>query len=120
MSDLPEWASEHGQKIKSSLPPVVSDNARADASAATTETVSQLKTIRGYYTKNIINKVLKDGNLKPSITHASEEKSVPLPATFIHDVSKLLEKKDTSVKLYSKFPFPNRKTRKLGDFQAAA
>jgi methyl-accepting chemotaxis protein len=102
------------------LPQVVSDNARADASAAATETVSQFKTIRGYYTKNIIKKVLKDGNLKPSITHASEEKSVPLPATFIHDVSKLLEKRDTSVKLYSKFPFPNRKDRKLDDFQATA
>jgi methyl-accepting chemotaxis protein len=45
---------------------------------------------------------------------------VPLPATFIHDVSKLLEKKDMKVNLYSGFPFPVRKDRKLDDFQAKA
>ena len=61
-----------------------------------------------------------DGNLKPSFNHSSEAKGVPLPATFIHDMSDLLAEKDTNIKLYSIYPFPNRATRELDDFQLEA
>lgn len=38
----------------------------------------------------------------------------------IHDLSEPLSKQDTTIKLYSKFPFPNRKDRQLDSFQAEA
>ena len=75
------------------------------------ETVSQSKTIRGYYTKNIIAKVKANGTMKPAINHKGVPNTVPLPATFVHDISKLLEKQDTKVGLYSAYPFPNRASR---------
>lgn len=102
------------------MPAEIADNVKANAADSATQIVRQFKTIRGYYTKNVIKKVVKDGNLKPSFNHATEEKGVPLPATFIHDVSKLLAEEDTSVSLYSPYPFPNRADRKLDGFQQAA
>jgi methyl-accepting chemotaxis protein len=43
-----------------------------------------------------------------------------LPATMIHDMSALLAKEDTTVNLYSAYPYPNRSKRALDDFQQAA
>lgn len=102
------------------LPPVIADNVRADAVRTAQQIANQFKTIRGYYTKNVIKKAVADGNLKPSFNHASEEGSIPLPATFIHDMSELLKEEDTSVNLYSDFPFPVRGERVLDDFQQRA
>ncbi len=102
------------------LPNVIGNSVRSDAIQSATTIANQFKTIRGYYTKNVISKVKADGNLKPSYNHKTMEKGVPLPATFIHDMSELLAEKDTSVKLYSAYPFPNRAERKLDDFQQAA
>ena len=99
---------------------MISDNARKEAIHAASETVGQFKALRKYYVQNIIKKVLADGNLKPSINHAKEKKSIPLPATMIHDLSAALSKRDTTVKLYSAYPFPNRKDRKLDPFQTEA
>jgi methyl-accepting chemotaxis protein len=102
------------------LPTYLADNARLDAVQTAEITAKQFKTIRGYYTKNIISKAKKDGNLKPSFDHKTMEKGIPLPATFIHDVSELLAKSDTQIKLTSPYPFPNRANRKLDDFQQNA
>ena len=68
----------------------------------------------------MIAKVKASGALNPSYDHKSMKDGVPLPATFIHDMSELLKEKDTSIKLYSAYPFPNRADRKLDDFQQAA
>jgi methyl-accepting chemotaxis protein len=68
----------------------------------------------------VIKKALQSKALKPSINHAGVPGTIPLPATFIHDLSKLLQKEDTSVNLYSGFPFPNRKERKPDSFQQKA
>ena len=88
------------------LPQQIETNTRASAVAAARTTVGQFKTIRGYYTKNVIKKALQSKALKPSINHAGVPGTIPLPATFIHDLSKLLQKEDTSVNLYSGFPSP--------------
>ncbi|WP_420549133.1 methyl-accepting chemotaxis protein [Curvivirga sp.] len=102
------------------LPGQMANNALEDAKISAMRTADQFKTIRGYYTKNVISKILKDGDLKPSYSHKNEEKGVPLPATFIHDMSELLAEKDTSIKLYSIYPFPNRQTRTLDTYQQEA
>ena len=58
--------------------------------------------------------------ITPSFNHKVEPKSIPLPATPIHDMSHLLEEENTSLYLYSPFPFPHREDRQLDDFQQAA
>ena len=82
--------------------------------------IDQYKTLRGYYVKSIIKKVKgNDTGLKISYDHKTMEDGIPLPATLIHDMSELLSKKsgeNVKLKLYSEFPFPNRKNRKLDEF----
>lgn len=95
---------------------IVSQNAVDQA----TSLVEQFKTIRGYYTKNVIKKIVADGNMKPSYDHADDPAAIPLPATFIHDLSKLLAEKDTRLNLYSAYPFPNRSDRQMSEFQQRA
>lgn len=102
------------------VPSVVADNVRDQAVESAKQTAGQFKAIRGYYTRNVISKVVKSKVLKPTFSHKTQANGVPLPATFVHDMSALLEKEDTSVKLYSKFPFPNRNSRQLDGFQSAA
>ena len=102
------------------FPKMMAENAKHEATRQGQQIADQFKTIRGYYTKNIIKKVVKSKDLKPSVNHKNEAGAVPLPATFIHDVSKLLAKKDMNVNLYSGYPWPNRKDRKLDDFQTKA
>ena len=102
------------------LPRVVENNAEQSAVEAASAIVEQFKSIRGYYTANIISKVKADGNLKPSFDHKKMKKGIPLPATFIHDISEVLSKKETKVKLYSSYPFPNRSERVLDSYQKEA
>jgi HAMP domain-containing protein len=102
------------------IPDLIASNTRQAAVASAIETVAQFKTLRGYYTKNVIAKVKANGSIKPAIDHAGVANRVPLPATLIHDLSQLLHQQNTSIRLYSAFPFPNRKTRQLDDFQTEA
>lgn len=82
--------------------------------------IDQFKTLRGYYVKSVIKKVKgNDTGLKISFDHKTMDDAIPLPATMIHDMSELLGEKgkeNIKLKLYSDFPFPNRKDRKLDGF----
>ena len=102
------------------IPRMVTNNTRDAAVRSAVQTVKQFKTIRGYYTKNVIKKAKANGALKPSFNHATEPNSIPLPATLIHDLSALLAAEDTTIALYSAFPFPLRKDRALDEFQSEA
>lgn len=83
-------------------------------------TANQFRTIREYYTNSVISVVNESRDIKSSAFHKADANTIPLPATFIHDVSVLLEKDDTSIKLYSAYPFPLRRNRKLDNFQTTA
>lgn len=85
-----------------------------------TATVEQFKILRGYYTRNIIAKVIKSEGLKPAIDHQNDPGAIPLPATMIHDLSGLLSQAGTSLALYSAYPFPGRASRQLDAFQTEA
>ncbi|VAV98597.1 Methyl-accepting chemotaxis protein [hydrothermal vent metagenome] len=102
------------------LPGYMEDKVRENSVRSAEQTVKQFKLIRSYYTKNIISKVVKDGNLHPAINHKDDAKAIPLPATMIHDLSRAMSRESTSLKLFSEFPFPNRKDRKLDKFQETA
>src|SRR5688572_3305801 len=101
------------------IPRAISDNAREAAVQAGVATANQFKTIRRYYTENVVNKALT-GGLKPSINHRAEPGSIPLPATMMHDLSELMAKENTAINLYSDFPFPNRAGRTPDTFQQEA
>ncbi len=84
------------------------------------KTVRQFKTIRAYYTNNIVKTVLKSQDIRPAIDHKNNNKAVPLPATMIHDLSQMLAEEGILLNLYSNYPFPNRAERRLDDFQQRA
>ncbi|KLN63377.1 MULTISPECIES: methyl-accepting chemotaxis protein [Vibrio] len=105
------------------IPSVIKENAESEAVIAAQRTVNQFKVLRGYYSRNVVGPVLKSSNIKPSIDHQGNDSAIPLPATMIHDLSRVLaDKGDDGVKLalYSRFPFPNRKNRQLDEFQLDA
>jgi methyl-accepting chemotaxis protein len=102
------------------VPRIIAGNATEDAVLASQQIAAQFKTIRAYYTENVVNKVLKEGAIKPAVDHKGNDKAIPLPATFIHDLSALLSEKDTAINLYSRFPFPNRSNRQLDEYQQQA
>ncbi len=86
-----------------------------------TETIYQYKTLRSYYTKNVISKINSQSNLQATFDHKIRKKAVPLPATLILELGDLLsKKKGLQIRLYSAFPFPGRKDRKLDDFAVEA
>ncbi|WP_440053149.1 methyl-accepting chemotaxis protein [Pseudoalteromonas sp. T1lg65] len=99
------------------VPSVTQNNAIKMAIASAESTVKQYKAIRGYYTKNVIKKVLTASELVPHFNHKNNDKQIPLPATFIHDISSEFAKQNiVSIKLYSPYPFPNRANRQLDTF----
>ncbi len=102
------------------VPRMMAQNAINETIQIGQQFVEQFKIIRGYYTKNIVKKVVANGAMTPAIDHRDNPDAIPLPATFIHDVSALLQETDTQINLYSAFPFPNRANRQLDEFQRQA
>lgn len=80
----------------------------------------QIKTVRGYYTDRVVAKVRKSGALHAGWNHAELDDTVPLPATFVKDVSDLLSRRDTRLALVSPYPWPHRADRVMDAFQLAA
>ena len=79
-----------------------------------TNTVQQYKTLRKYYASNVVGKVKKNsnGSVKINFDHDTQNDTIPLPATMIHDMGALVSSQEGGVKLklYSDYPFPNRKS----------
>lgn len=85
-------------------------------------TIKQFTELRAYYTKNVIKKITAKTRIEVSHDHAGKEDAIPLPATMIHDLSQSLskDKNNVQLRLYSAYPFPNRKNRVLDGFANAA
>jgi signal transduction histidine kinase len=102
------------------VPRKIADNATDQAVLAGRTIAAQFKTLREYYTENVVDKIVSEGTFKASSDHKGDAKSIPLPATMILDLSAMLAKQQTAISLYSKFPFPNRENRPLDAFQQEA
>ncbi len=98
----------------------INSNTLSESISSAENTVEQFKLIRSYYTKNIIGTVLKGSEIKSSINHKDDPTAIPLPATMIHDLSTELSEKGVKMKLFSAYPFPNRKDRVLDSFEQDA
>ena len=83
-----------------------------------TKTIKQYQVIRKYYNENIISKVSTKTDLKIDTNHKTDPKTIPLPATFMHDLGELMSEKldGMQIRLYSDYPYPNRKGNVLDDF----
>jgi methyl-accepting chemotaxis protein len=106
--------------IWATVPQLIDSMATTDAVLANQQIASQFKTIRTYYTEKVVNKVVKGGAFQANVDHQNNDKVIPLPATFLHDLGTALKDRDTTVTLFSQFPFPDRKDRKLDGFQEQA
>ncbi|MES0489750.1 MAG: methyl-accepting chemotaxis protein [Leptospirales bacterium] len=86
------------------------------------KTISQYKQLRSYYTQYVVKKVKNSGSLKINFDHKTDKDTIPLPATLIHDLSEVIskEKENIQLRLYSKYPFPNRQSRTLDSFAQEA
>jgi CheY-like chemotaxis protein/signal transduction histidine kinase len=98
------------------LPGFVQRGAEQEAIEAGQETVKQFNILRKYYTDNVVAKVLTKSELKVSFDHLDDANTVPLPATMILDLSELFRESGTTLKLYSPYPFPNRRERQMDKF----
>ncbi|MEZ4741616.1 MAG: methyl-accepting chemotaxis protein [Bdellovibrionota bacterium] len=100
------------------------ENTTKAAEETALNTIKQYKAIRGYYTNKVVNKINSSDNnkLKFGIDHDGVKGVLPLPATFIQDLSATFAKSDDGIRLrlYSDLPFPNRASRVLDDFQKDA
>ncbi|QGX98935.1 DUF3365 domain-containing protein [Roseovarius faecimaris] len=102
------------------IPMVVEKSAMQAAANSALQTAHQMETLRSYYTQNVVADVKRSGDVSVGIAHQNDPEMIPLPATFIHDLSALLAAEKTNVELYSPFPFPNRATRQLDSFSEEA
>src|SRR5258708_19003175 len=106
--------------VWATMPRLMKSTAAHGGFLADQQVAAQFKTIRGYYSEFVVNKALQTGAIKASHDHRGKDGVIPIPATLMHDISVLLAASDTSVSLYSKYPFPGRKDRKLDEFQTEA
>ena len=102
------------------LPGAMQSAAIDSAYRSNIEVADQIKITRGYYTRTVVAKALDTGILTPSYNHANDPKAIPLPATFVKDISDLLQKKDTTLSLISPYPWPHRADRTMDAFQTRA
>jgi hypothetical protein len=69
---------------------------------------NQIRELRGYYTKKVVSNAKKN-DMVISHDYAQRDDAIPLPATMVHELTKILsDKEGYSIRLYSEFPFPFR------------
>ena len=80
--------------------------------------VNYLKTFRSYYSNDVVKKLKDKTDIVVSYDHEYSSNTIPLPATTIYNLSeKLTQNRGIKINFYSDYPFPNRKSRVLDDYQ---
>ena len=102
------------------LPAVLRSAAIQSTVENNVEVSEQIKIIRGYYTQNVVSKALQSQAMEPSFDHKENPLGIPLPATFVKDVSDLLSSRDMQLSLVSPYPWPHRSGRQMDEFEMKA
>lgn len=102
------------------LPSIVEKDATDAAANNALQVVQQFRQVRDYYSSAVAAKVRDSKDLKTSHLHMTDPKLVPIPATFILDMSDRLKDQGTKLSFVSPFPFPNRADRQMDSFQQEA
>src|SRR4051794_35280427 len=71
--------------------------------ASAHNTIEQYRTLRGYYSSHVADKVYKAAGLEVGSAHKGKDRVIPLPATLIHDLSEEFARLEGSprLRLYS-------------------
>ncbi|RXK08851.1 hypothetical protein CRV05_13040, partial [Halarcobacter bivalviorum] len=99
------------------LPEFSNKNKIEEMTKQSIQMVNTLKKVRSYYTSHIIDEVKEFSSLEINYNHDDKKGVIPLPATLVHDLSNLITEKEMIIKMYSNYPFPNRKDRVLSDYE---
>lgn len=103
------------------LPITLSQKTARETVASAITTSEQFKKLRNYYSTNIVASVVNEKNQVISTTdHKGKEGVIPIPATFLHDVTEEMSSENVQFSFYSPFPFANRAGRQLDDFNRNA
>lgn len=81
--------------------------------------VEQLKTLRRFYTEFVVKRAKATGSLKPGPNYKAHTDQIPAPTTFLLDYAEKVVTKER-INIYSPYPWPNRTSRKMDDFQKRA
>lgn len=106
--------------LYSYIPQIIAANTIRQAIASSENTVTQFKILRDVYSKSVLSEVIAHSDLTVGTDFKSDNGMVPLPASLVQEISLRLQNKGTQIRLYSPYPFPNRKDRKLDEFSHAA
>ncbi|MBI4854632.1 MAG: DUF3365 domain-containing protein [Acidobacteria bacterium] len=81
----------------------------------------QVDTLRTFYSEEIVTRA-KEAGLKVNYDYESRRDTLPLPATFVKALGEKIAQTypGSQLRLYSRYPFPNRKDEKYDDFQQQA
>ncbi|OYU47399.1 MAG: hypothetical protein CFE31_16630 [Rhizobiales bacterium PAR1] len=102
------------------LPQAMRNAALETALQSNLDIINHIKMVRGYYTQNILSRVVAGGTIKPSMDYRNHPNEVPLPATLVKDLSELMSKNETTLSLVSPYPWPHRADRKMTEFEQQA
>lgn len=87
---------------------------------ANLEVADTVRTVRDYYSKNVVGKAVGTGRLVAASNHVGDPHAIPYPATVIKDLSDLLHGEAMSLSLVSPYPWPHRADRKMDSFESQA
>ncbi len=103
------------------LPTTLSSNTENQTIDEAFNTAQQFKKLRTYYSSNILKSIINEQSaVSASTDHKGKINVVPVPATFLHDVSYAMSSENIKFSLYSPFPFANRQGRQLDEFNRKA
>jgi PAS domain S-box-containing protein len=103
------------------VPILTKETSIKDAYQESQRLVTYIRIFRSYYASDILKKVKEHTDLKINFDHKERNDTIPLPATLVHDLGDVFtQNTDTSIVMYSNYPFPNRADRQLDRFQQDA
>jgi len=103
--------------IFSYLPNESNKNNLEKLNAIALNMIEHVRDYRAYYTQNIVSKIAKHKDLSINYDHLTQESTIPLPATLLHDMSQIIPRDGMAMKMYSNYPFPNRADRVLDSYE---
>ena len=79
-----------------------------------------LKRIRSFYNENVVRKAAGVGDIRTASDFRASDKTIPYPATFLHEIAALANDGAHKFSLVSPYPFANRKDRAIQPWEAEA
>ena len=104
------------------IPYITDKNTMETIKKSSLKSVEQIKLTRAFYVENVVRDLKKYApEISFSYKHEGVNGIVPLPTTMIRNLSDIFsEHTGTKYRLYSEYPFKNRKDRNLSKFQKEA